>query len=100
MSTQNESANRLSLPIRQFGDPVLRGQAEAVAPDLIGSEEIQSLIDSMEASLSAAGGIGLAAPQVGVLSRLFIVKISAMRRAGYGQVAETALLVVINPRVV
>lgn len=57
------------LRIRQFGDPVLRERAKEI-------EEItdvhRRLIDDMIETMREAPGVGLAAPQVGVLERLFV----------------------------
>ena len=61
------------LPIRLFGDPALRRQTtpiESVTP------ELQGLIADMIKTMHNADGIGLAAPQVGRLERLFVVDIS------------------------
>lgn len=56
------------------GHPALRAVAEEVPVDQIGSEEIQSLILHMKKVLALQNdGIGLAAPQVGVSKRIFIV---------------------------
>ncbi|MEO5952339.1 MAG: peptide deformylase [Chloroflexia bacterium] len=95
----NDPVERKPLPVVQFGDPVLRALASEIAPENIASQEIQDLIDEMVLSLQAAGGIGLAAPQVGVSSRLFIIKIPESNRIGYGHTPEVPLLVVINPKI-
>lgn len=97
---ESETEVRKPTPITQFGDPVLRLQAREISPDEIDSEEVQELIEDMIVSLKAAGGIGLAAPQVGVSKRLFIVDIPESNRVGYGHTPETPLIVVINPRIV
>ena len=55
--------------IRLFGDPVLRSKAAALT-EIDGS--VARLCDSMFATMYAARGIGLAAPQVGVRKRLFV----------------------------
>jgi peptide deformylase len=57
------------LPIRTFGDPVLRQPT----PDVeIVDESIVRLVDDMIETMRAAPGVGLAAPQVGVQKRLFV----------------------------
>ncbi len=96
----NIQSVREPLPIRQFGDPVLRLRAAEVDPDEIGSAHIQGIIEDMVASLRAAGGIGLAAPQIGISQRIVIIKIPAMTRVGYGDVAEVPLMVLVNPVIV
>lgn len=100
MTLVNDPAERKPMPVVQFGDPVLRAVASEVALEQIGTQEIQDLIDEMVLSLRAAGGIGLAAPQVGVSSRIFIIKIPESNRVGYGHTPEVPLLVVINPQIV
>lgn len=58
------------LPIIAFGDPVLRKMGEEIAPDYPG---LKSLVDNMFETMYKARGVGLAAPQVGLAIRLFIV---------------------------
>lgn len=58
------------LPIRIYGDPILRKKAAAI--DVI-TPEIRELIEDMAETMFDAPGIGLAAPQVGKSLRLFIV---------------------------
>ena len=56
------------LEIRVFGDPVLR-QAALEVRDF--DDSLARLAQDMAATMHAAGGVGLAANQVGVLRRLF-----------------------------
>jgi peptide deformylase len=56
------------LPIRIFGDPVLRQRAHEVT---VFDERLRTLADDMLQTMRAASGAGLAANQVGVLKRLF-----------------------------
>lgn len=58
------------LPIIAYGDPVLRKTGEKVSPDY---PELAALIDNMFETMYNAKGVGLAAPQVGLPIRLFIV---------------------------
>ncbi len=58
------------LPIRKYGDPVLRRKAEPV--DRF-DEELLNLVDDMIDTMEAAEGIGLAAPQVGVSKAVCVV---------------------------
>jgi peptide deformylase len=57
-----------TLDIRLFGDPVLRQEARQV--DDFG-DRLKTLAADMHETMLHAGGVGLAAPQVGVLKRLF-----------------------------
>ena len=77
-------------PILRYGESVLHQQArpvDALTPD------IDRLIDDMIDTMYAAPGVGLAAPQVGVPLRIFVVDVSVGRDPG-------GLLVVINPELV
>ena len=61
------------LEIRVFGDPVLRQRAQRVT---VFDEKLATLADGMMAAMLDAPGVGLAAPQVGVLKRLFTWQIT------------------------
>jgi peptide deformylase len=65
-------------PILKFGEPPLHDRAAEVG-DLTG--DIQRLIDDMIETMYAAPGIGLAAPQVGVGLRIFVVDLSLGHKA-------------------
>src|SRR5689334_6413704 len=68
--------------IVQVGDPVLRAQTADVARDAIRSDAIQNLLRSMVAAMHAAPGVGLAAPQVGVSKRIFVMEDRPMMTEG------------------
>src|SRR5437667_3586811 len=57
------------LPIRIFGDPVLKQRTPDVETV---DESIRRLVEDMIETMYAAPGVGLAAPQVGVQKRLFV----------------------------
>ncbi len=58
------------LPIVAYGDPVLRKEAEEIDADY---PDLKELILDMYNTMYNAGGVGLAAPQIGKSIRLFIV---------------------------
>ncbi|MBI2048403.1 MAG: peptide deformylase [Parcubacteria group bacterium] len=61
-------------PIRQLGDPVLRKSAVPVAKNDIGSKKISSAIKHMSAALRGTeNGVAIAAPQMGISLRIFLV---------------------------
>jgi peptide deformylase len=74
-------------PILKYGDEVLHQQAQPVG-ELTG--DIHQLIDDMIETMYAAPGIGLAAPQVGVPLRIFVIDVSVGRD-------PDGLMVMINP---
>lgn len=77
-------------PILKYGESLLHGQAQRV--DAI-TPAIDRTIDDMIETMYAAPGIGLAAPQVGIPLRIFVVDLSIGRD-------PTGLMVMINPEVV
>ena len=58
------------LDILQFGDDILREKSTVVADF---NEELWELLDDMAETMYEAGGVGLAAPQVGVLKRVVVI---------------------------
>jgi peptide deformylase len=76
MSDEND---RDVLPIIQCGDPVLRRAAEPVDPADLHTPELRRLIAQMRATMEAAPGVGLAAPQVGVSLQLAVLQDSPER---------------------
>lgn len=73
--------------IREIGDPVLTKHCKEVTEI---TPRIQELIDDMFETLYEANGVGLAAPQVGVLKRIVVIDVT-------GEGEEPLLL--INPRI-
>ncbi|HEX9996117.1 MAG TPA: peptide deformylase [Abditibacterium sp.] len=73
------------LPIKIWGDPVLRKKASAV--DKLTPVD-KKLIKDMFETMDAADGAGLAAPQVGVSKRIFVFRVGDERHA------------LINPKIV
>lgn len=58
-------------PIVAYGDPVLKKVASEIQPN--GDIDVKKLSDDMFETMYAAGGVGLAAPQIGLSVRLFVV---------------------------
>lgn len=61
------------LPIIAYGDPVLRKKATAIDEDY---PELDTLISNMWDTMYNANGVGLAAPQIGLSIRLFVIDTS------------------------
>lgn len=83
------------LPIIAFGDPVLREKTEEIGPDY---PHLDKLIRNMYETMYNASGVGLAAPQVGLSIRLFIVDGKPM--GDDDDPMEDFKMVFINPRIV
>lgn len=58
------------LPIYLYGQPVLRKTAETVTDSY---PDLKAVIEDMFVTLSNAQGVGLAAPQVGLALRMFVI---------------------------
>jgi peptide deformylase len=71
--------------VRQYPDPALRVPANSIREV---DDEVRSLVERMAEVMRRSHGVGLAAPQVGVLRRVFVY------RAG----ADDPVRVLINPQ--
>jgi peptide deformylase len=58
------------LPIVKYGDPVLTKEADEVVDF---DQKLAKLVDDMFETMYSAPGVGLAAPQIGQLKRLFVM---------------------------
>jgi peptide deformylase len=63
------------------GNPVLRRRAEPVPPAQLGTATLLQLVEEMVAAMRAAPGVGLAAPQLGVSSRVIVIEDTEERMA-------------------
>jgi peptide deformylase len=71
-SEETEEYKGTVRPVVQMGDPLLTTRSAAVDVALIGSEAIQRLVADLKATMLAAPGIGISAPQVGELLRIVV----------------------------
>jgi peptide deformylase len=60
--------------VRQYPDPALRVPASAI-PEV--DEDVRSLVERMADIMRRSHGVGLAAPQIGVLQRVFVYRTGA-----------------------
>lgn len=77
------------LRIIKIGHPTLRAVAQEVSMDEIMSSPFQNFLEDMIDTLHQSGGVGLAAPQVDVSKRVFVMESGR----------NVPLTVVINPKV-
>lgn len=76
--------------ILKYGDPILRQKSKEVSKV---SKKIQILAEDMLATMYANNGVGLAAPQVGELLRMFVIDVS-------GPKEKYNPIVFINPKII
>jgi peptide deformylase len=88
LDAEREARRRAALAlVRQYPDPVLRMKANEVADF---DESVTSLVERMTMLMEEARGVGLAAPQLGVLRRVLV----------YRTGEEDPVVALVNPRVV
>jgi len=75
------------LNIRKIGDPVLRTKAKEISEI---TDKTRELLDNMADTMYAAPGVGLAAPQVGILQRIVVIDVDD----------EHGLVELINPEII
>lgn len=59
--------------ICKLGEEILRQKCEPVKPEEI-NDEFRSIIEEMFQTMTSADGVGLAAPQVGIAKRFFVLE--------------------------
>jgi peptide deformylase len=77
------------LPILTYPDPILKSVAEPIGEV---TEDVRKLAEDMAETMYAAPGVGLAANQVGVLKRIFVIDVA-------DEDEPSNLLVFINPEI-
>jgi peptide deformylase len=85
-------------PIIQLGHPLLKAPARVLDPSELAGEDVRSLARDLFETLDDAGGVGLAAPQVGASVRLIVAgSFPTERNPDRPFVPMSAM---INPRIV
>jgi len=77
-------------PIVKYGDPVLEKPAATITKF---DAELETLVEDMFASMYAANGVGLAAPQIGKSIRLTVVDVTVGKN-------PEAKIVLVNPEII
>lgn len=96
--------NPKTMPIVSAGVAVLRERATEVAESKLGSPELLALVEVMIATMRAAPGVGLAAPQIGLPLRVIVLEdpseavdsLEPAVRASRGRVAFP-VIAIVNP---
>ncbi|MGK0365510.1 MAG: peptide deformylase [Saprospiraceae bacterium] len=84
------------LKVTKMGNPVLRKICKPVQKSKIRNKKFQKLIDNMVATMRKEDGAGIAAPQVDVKKRIFVMEMQENPR--YPSKNSFSLLVAINPK--
>lgn len=83
--------------ICRMGNPILRKKAEAVTKDYLLSDSFSRLVADLEDSMRHYGGIGIAAPQIGVDLQVAIIELTGVNR--YGEEMNLPFTVFVNPTI-
>jgi peptide deformylase len=89
-AVQTVSPARKIYPIVKYGDPVLEKPGTPVKKF---DDDLELLAEDMFASMYAAQGVGLAAPQIGLSIQLAVVDVTAGKN-------PEAKIVLVNPEVI
>ncbi len=79
-----------------MGHPVLRMKAAEISSEYLVSDEFRQLVDDMRDSMKHYGGIGIAAPQIGVSLQTAIIELGSTNR--YGEEVSLPFTVFVNPK--
>ena len=86
--------------IVQDGDPVLREVAQPVAEEQFGTKELAATVQDMIDALDAqSDGVAIAAPQIGVSLRIFVVRYDRLHPPPEGSPLPAENGVFINPEI-
>jgi len=81
--------------VLELGDPRLRRVAEEVPPEAFGGDALRQLVNDLIDTMRDRNGAGIAAPQIGVNQRVFVVEVGENPRYPYKP--RIPLTVLINP---
>lgn len=84
--------------ILEIGHPILATRASEVDIESIGSAEVQGWIDDMIDTMRDANGAGIAANQIGIPYRIFVIEVGDNPRYPYKP--PIPLTIAINPDIV
>ena len=81
--------------ILKMGNPLLRQVSESFTKDEILSEETKDLVNKMWKIMAEAGGIGLAAPQIGISKQLAVIRLDSESER-YENIEDSEEFVIFN----
>lgn len=84
-------------PICRMGNPILRKITREVPKNILKTKEFDQVLEDLLDSMKHYGGIGIAAPQIGIDYQLALIELEGINR--YGEEFNLPLTVFINPRI-
>ena len=82
--------------VLKLGDPLLRKLSEDVLEDEVTTKDFKRLVRDMFDTMKHEKGVGLAAPQIGILKKIVVIGEEPER---YEEAAGIPLHVIINPKI-
>ena len=83
--------------ILKMGNPILREVSKPLLKEEILSDQSKDLVKKMWEVMEQAGGIGLAAPQIGVLKQLAVIRLDSNSER-YENIEDSEEFVIFNPK--
>lgn len=83
--------------ILKMGNPILREVSKPLLKEEIVSDQSKDLVKKMWEVMEQAGGIGLAAPQIGVLKQLVVIRLDSDSER-YENIEDSEEFVIFNPK--
>ena len=83
--------------ILKMGNPILREVSKPLSKEEIVSDQSKDLVKKMWKVMEQAGGIGLAAPQIGVLKQIAVIRLDSNSER-YENIEDSEEFVIFNPK--
>ena len=83
--------------ILKMGNPILREVSKPLLKEEILSDQSKDLVKKMWEVMEQAGGIGLSAPQIGVLKQLAVIRLDSNSER-YENIEDSEEFVIFNPK--
>lgn len=80
-----------------MGHPLLLERAVELQAHEFATSELQELIQDLRDTQHHLGGIGIAAPQIGVSKRILLVEFYQENASRYSEIGDCPLKIIINP---
>jgi len=97
LAVENFQEHFMIRPICRMGNPILRTIAVDVKASDINSDHFARLLSDLQDSMKHYGGIGIAAPQIGVSLKVCVIELEEFNR--YGEEINLPFTVFINPEI-
>ena len=92
-----KSRKMAAIPVVKMGNPLLRKKSIEVSKEEIHSKEFQTFLNNLVETMRDKNGAGIAAPQVGLLKRVFAIEMENNPR--YPEKESFPIEIVINPTI-